>query len=338
MASRSSRRGAWLASSALLVAALTACSGAKKDDGAPAGLPSPGPGKVAAFDLSALSEKYDLNGTLAATWGLVTTDRAGNVYLTDRLEDPEIYRMTPRGVVSKYLRAVSPVSTAMVVRADGSLVLDDSTAPAESFTVMNRNGSSTSLTLPPELQDTEPIGERPDGSLVVSGGHDIWSLKGGRATRLYHRSKDVSSVVVDWSGTVYAVPGNLDDVVVIPVGKAPYHVHPSGTVPGSNTPIASLGITELTPASLGGFYALTENPANTEWSVVYVKGSRATPLADFHIHHNCPPGKQYPAFHNTCEPQMKIAQSGTRVLLVGNLSTMTLKHPQPALALRAVTS
>ncbi|MEV6009574.1 hypothetical protein AB0M29_22520 [Streptomyces sp. NPDC051976] len=327
-----------LAASVSVLALGAGCSGGGGGAGVERGIPTPAAGKIAAFDLSALSKDYDLNKTVVPRWSLVATDRAGNVYMMDRsLERPEVMKMTPGGDVSRYAVAVfAKTPTAMVVRSDGSLVFSDSTTSAGAFRVISGNGTETELKISPDYLAARPIGERPDGSLVVSEGGNIWSLKDGKAARLYHQSKDVGdSAVVDPSGTVYVVPANLGDVVVVPVGRQPYHAHESGTVPGTGTPIASMAPTALTPASTGGFYALGADKAITETIVLHVRGDEASVLAKTPLSgRTCAPGKQYPALANSCGARAYIVQSGGRVLLLGNVGTHD-GPADPALALIA---
>ena len=334
-----SRGMRFLASSTVLLALLTGCSG----DGSktsPVGLPTPELGKIAAFDLGALSKEYDLNKTVVVTWTLVTTDQAGNVYMMDRsLQHPDVLKMTPQGVVSRYAQPVFvKTPTAMVVRSDGSMVFSDSTTSADYFRVISRDGTETELRISPNYKDARPIGERPDGSLIITEGGTIWSLKDGKATDLYHQSKDIyESAVVDPSGTIYTVPENLGDIIAIPVGKQPYHLNESGTVPNSTTPIASLAPGEMTPASTGGFYALADDKAITETFVLYVQGTKTTVLAKTSLNQTCVPGKQYPALTNTCEAQAYLVQSGDLLLFLGNLTTHNDSPAEPALALKAVS-
>lgn len=333
----------FLALSAGVLTLLTGCSGTGGKT-APAGLPTPAPGKIAAFDLNALSKKYDLNKTLSIGVSLVASDRAGNVYMLDgSLKRPDVMRMTPQGVISRYVQVNHRVGfSAMVVRSDGSIVFgvlnDSPSTSTDELPVTNRDGSTTAAKIPPTSGNALPIGERPDGSIIIGEGGTIWSLKDGKATRLYHQSKDIfDHAVVDPSGTVYAVPENLGDIVVIPVGQAPHHVHASGTIPGTDTPIASVSPSEMTPASTGGFYGMAANDAITETTVVHVQGTKATVLAKAQIKHTCPAGKQYPALANTCETQAYIVQSGNRVLLLGNLTIHNSTPAEPALALNAVS-
>ena len=336
----SSRAVRFLASSTLFLALVTGCSGGGGGKAAPSGLPAPAMGKVAAFDLSALSKKYDLNKTVVLMWSLVASDRAGNVYMLDwSLEHPDVMRMTPQGVVSRYVKVDFRVGAAgMVVRTDGSVVFGESPTSTGEFPVVNRDGTETVLKISPEYRNAQPIGERPDGSLIISEGGNIWSLKGGKATQLYHQSQPIDKyAVVDPSGTVYVVPENLGDILAIPIGTKPYHVHVSGKVPGTDTAITSLLPADLTPASAGGFYTLAENKANTEFSVVHVQGAKATVLAKLQIKRTCLPGKQYPALANTCGAQAYIVQSGDRVLLLGNLTIHNSTPAEPALALKAAS-
>ena len=336
----SSRSMRFLASSTLFLALVTGCSGDGGSKTTPTGLPTPASGNIAAFNLSALSKKYDLNKTVVLSWSLIASDRSGNVYMVDwSLDHPDVMRMTPHGVVSRYAKVGFRVGdSGMVVRSDGSVVFGESTTSTDELPVVNRNGAETEIKISPEYKNAQPIGERPDGSLVISESGNIWSLKDGRATRLYHQSQPINKyAVMDPSGTVYALPENLGDILAIPVNSKPYHVRVSGQVPGTDTAITSLLPADLAPASSGGFYTLAENKSNTEFSVIHVQGSQATVLAKLRAKHSCLPGKQYPALANSCDPQAYIVQSGDRVLLMGNLTIHNSRAAEPALALRAAS-
>src|SRR5882757_2415193 len=203
MAIKAGNRGMrFVASSAVLLALLTGCSG----DGsktAPSGLPTPEAGKIAAFDLGALSKQYDLNDTVRAGGSLVTSDRAGNVYMLswDNSDHPAIMRMTPEGVVSRYGQVSFPVDGGgMVIRSDGSIVfstLNDSPTSTYELRVFKQDVTVPGLPISPTRNSVLPIGERPDGSLIITDGGTIWSLKDGKSTSLYQQSQDtyVSAVV-----------------------------------------------------------------------------------------------------------------------------------------------
>jgi len=333
----------FVASSAVLLALLTGCSG----DGsktAPSGLPTPEAGKIAAFDLGALSKQYDLNDTVRAGGSLVTSDRAGNVYMLswDNSDHPAIMRMTPEGVVSRYGQVSFPVDGGgMVIRSDGSIVfstLNDSPTSTYELRVFKQDVTVPGLPISPTRNSVLPIGERPDGSLIITDGGTIWSLKDGKSTSLYQQSQDTYvSAVVDPSGTIYAAPENLGDIIVIPVGKQPYHLHESGTVPGTTTPIASLKPYDMTPASTGGFYTQTHDDDFTKAIIMHVQGTKTTVLAKTSSNQTCVPGKQYPALTNTCETQAYLVQSGDLLLFLGNLTTHNDDPAEPALALKAVS-
>jgi hypothetical protein len=321
---------------------LAGCSGGGHKGGH-AGLPTPAAGKVAAFDLGTLSDTYDLNEIVTAGDMLVSSDGSGDVYMLDWNSGyhPDVIRMTPQGVVSRYVQVIHRVdSDSMVVRADGSVVFgvskDDSGTKIATLPVTDKDGSDSTVAIPPTSSDALPIGERPDGSLIVAEGGDLWSLKTGRFTRLYHQAEEIfTGAVVDPAGTVYIVTGaDLSDIVVIPVGKAPEHVHISGTVPGTGTPIASLSVVQLAPAGAGGFYTLNQDPPHSSTPVVYVRdGHASVPAVTPEDGHACTAGKQYPALSNTCGSRAYIAQTGKRLLLFGSL--VSRKPADPALALNA---
>lgn len=143
--------------------------------------------------------------------------------------------------------------------------------------------------------------------------------------------------MVDASGTVYSATDDLSDIVALPVGKAAEHLHVSGTVPGTHTAIASLQLSQLAPAGAGGFYALAQDSSHSAGAVVHVDGNHATVLAENpHEGHSCTAGRQYPALTSTCGAQAYLAQSGKRLLLIGNLVPRT--PAAPALALNATGS
>jgi hypothetical protein len=321
---------------------LAGCSGGGHKGGH-AGLPTPAAGKVAAFDLGTLSDTYDLNEVVTAGDMLVSSDGSGDVYMLDWNSGyhPDVIRMTPQGVVSRYVQVNHRVdSDSMVVRADGSVVFgvskDDSGTKIATLPVTDKDGSDSTVAIPPTSSDALPIGERPDGSLIVAEGGDLWSLKAGRFTRLYHQAEEIfTGAVVDPAGTVYVVPGaNLSDIVAIPVGKAPEHLHVSGTVSGTGTAIASLVLSQLAPAGAGGFYALTQDSSYSSSAVVYIRGDHATEMAENpNDGHDCTAGKQYPALSNTCGSRAYIGQTGKRLLLFGSL--VSRKPADPALALNA---
>ncbi|BBB02006.1 hypothetical protein RVR_9686 [Actinacidiphila reveromycinica] len=333
----------YLAAAAVL-GLLAGCSGGgHKAD--PAGLPTPTAGKVAAFDLGALSDRYDLNEEVMSGDTLVTTAGSGDVYLLewDGADHPDVMRMTPRGVVGKYVQVDHRVDNgSMVVRSDGSVVFgvlkQNPPTQVRELPVTDKDGRTTALAVPPTSDNAVPIGERPDGSLVISEGGDLWAVEAGKSTRLYHQSKPIfTGAVVDPAGTVYSATGDLSDIVAIPVGKAPRHLHVSGTLPGAHTAIASLQLSHLAPAGGGGFYALAQNVSHSSAAVVYVHGDHATVLAETpNDGHSCTPGKQYPALTSTCGTQAYIAQSGKHVLLIGNL--VHHSPADPALALDAPVS
>ncbi|WP_435172131.1 hypothetical protein [Actinacidiphila sp. bgisy145] len=335
----------YLAAAVAVAGLLAGCSGGGGHKSARAGLPTPAAGKIAAFDLGALSDTYDLNEDVMSGDTLVTTSRSGDVYMVewDGADHPDVLRMTPQGVVARYVRVDHRVDNAsLVVRSDGSVVFgvlkQSPPTRVAKLPVTDKDGRTTALAIPPTSDNALPVGERPDGSLVISEGGDLWALGNGTSTRLYHQSAPIfTGAVVDPAGTVYSATGDLSDIVAIPVGKAPEHLHLSGTLPGTHTAIASLRLSHLAPATGGGFYALAQDTAGSSAAVVYVHNGRATVLAKTpNDGHACTPGHQYPALTSTCGTQAYIAQSGKRVLLLGNL--VHRSSADPALALAAAGS
>ena len=232
----------YLASAAAAATLLAGCSGGGHKAGH-TGLPTPAAGKVAAFDLGTLSDTYDLNEAVMSGDTLVTTGGSGDVYMLewDGADHPDVMRMTPQGVISRYVQVNHRVDNgSMVVRSDGSVVFGvlKQSPPTRvgELPVTDKDGHTTALAIPPTSDTALPIGERPDGSLVISEGGDLWSLKDGKSTRLLHRSRPIfTGAVVDPTGTVYSATGDLSGIEAIPVGKAPEHLHVSGTAPRHRT-------------------------------------------------------------------------------------------------------
>ncbi len=324
----------------LLLVVATGCSGGGR--AAAPRLPDPAAGKVAAFDLGPFSKDYDLDQAVrSAPLGTpVTSDRAGNVYMV--AEDGghvDVLRMTPKGAVSRYVRT-NTTSTSMMVRKDGSVVLGAADGSPGSLPAFAGNGAEQDVTLPPSYTSPRPVGERPDGSLVVSEGANLWALRDGSQTRLYHQARTVGdAAVVDSSGTVYVVPQTLGDTMAVPSSGAPYPVEVTGKDPATGEPLSAFAPEDMAPATAGGFYVLATDKSLAEYVLLYVrKGATTVLVRQRTSDKSCAAGKQYPALDNTCEVQTGVVQSGPRVLLLGNLVSYGDGHPQPALAVKAPAS
>jgi hypothetical protein len=95
----------------------------------------------------------------------------------------------------------------------------------------------------------------------------------------------------------------------------------------------------MAPATAGGFYVLATDESLAEHVLLYVRrGTTTVLLRQRTANESCAAGKQYPALENTCEVQTNVVQSGSQVLLLGNLVSYGTGHPQPALAVKAPTS
>ncbi|WP_329363543.1 hypothetical protein OG896_07405 [Streptomyces sp. NBC_00669] len=96
----------------------------------------------------------------------------------------------------------------------------------------------------------------------------------------------------------------------------------------------------MAPASGGGFYTIAETAAISEYVLLHVPATGRTavmvrqPIASA----GCDAGKQYPSLRNSCEAQSCVVQSGALVVLMCNLTSTGDGRPQPALAVKAVTS
>lgn len=94
-----------------VVTLLAGCSGGGHKTGH-GGLPTPAAGKVAAFDLGALSDTYDLNEDVMSGDTLVTTGRSGDVYMVQwdgaDLRRRPADRRTP-GRVARHQRGRRPL-------------------------------------------------------------------------------------------------------------------------------------------------------------------------------------------------------------------------------------
>ncbi|MDF9814421.1 hypothetical protein [Streptomyces sp. SPB162] len=327
---------------ASLVLLLDGCTGGGT---APAGpsLPDPEPGKVASFALEGLSTEYDLGEAVSSgtDGSYVASDSSGNVYMMNGSDSPaDVLRMTPQGQVTRFARIASlKYATGMAATPDGGLLL----GITGGLIRVDRHGTPTPAQTSHHFDSPTPIGARPDGSVIVVDDGRVWSLKGGGVTLLYGKpGTSGGRGTVDSSGTVYVQPAAGDmfgDMIVLPLGKAPYRLRISGNLPGSSTPISGLVPATLTAARGGGFYAMVTNgPQSPTYAayVIRVRGATATAVAKGSSQGTCAVGEQYPALDNRCTMPWFVTQSGNRVLVIGS-NTMSGKSV-PALAIRADTT
>ncbi|WP_031524870.1 hypothetical protein [Streptomyces sp. NRRL F-5123] len=321
---------------------LAGCSGGGAGH-RPAGLPAPVRGEAVPFDLDGLGYE-GLSADFTAAVGLVASDAAGNVYVVPDVDEhyPQVVRITPGGVAQPYLRldGVKLVLQMAVLRDGTMVVVDDDysgSAPQSGLYTVQRNGSVSPLASSHSFKDPSIVGEYPSGSLLVGDDSGLWSVRSGQATRLPGAGGSFRPGrwnVVDPSGTLYAISDTLGTIRVLPAGKAPHGLAVTGSVPGGAQALAKLHVTEVTPASAGGFYAVVRSESYDSYSVVHVApaGAAVTVLAQFRLSSKgCAPGKAYPALHNSCEPSRFLAESGSRLLMLGSFLPR-----RPGLVLAAV--
>ncbi|WP_157880114.1 hypothetical protein [Streptomyces natalensis] len=333
---------------AAFVSPLTGCSGGTPTKKS-VGIPSPKPDRVATFDLSTLSSTHDVNdATSDYMHGHVISDRSGNVYMLDASDTGlGILKMAPSGTVSGFSRIRDARwATGMAATPDGGILIGGSDGDTDQLYRVDRDGKATSVDTP-EFHHPNPIGARPDGSMVVLDGKTLWSLKGTRKTRLHTLPQEPpnGSITVDATGTVYAEKGaSLKDLLVLAPGHSPRTVSPRGSIPGTNSPVSSLSAITMSPASGGGLYAKAVRDTNKGPSghayVVHVRASGATTvLARGTMNKenlSCKSGRQYPSLNVPCAMPWFVVQSGQRVLVMGSV-TGAGTHHIPAFALRTDT-
>lgn len=342
MVTSGKRPAGWLrlACFALVVVLAAACSGGGGTS--KAGLPDPAPGKVATFDVDRLSAKYHLYDSTDYQWTVVTSDQKGNVYLADTFEQASyVYRITPEGDVS---RSPKPLyvghAGALVVRADGSMVFG-ATEPGGDLVGYRKNGEPADVALPPGYKDPQLIGQRPDGSLVVSEQGNFWAVKDGQGTLLYRQQKPVrNSAVVDAGGTLHTAQDGFADVEAVPMRGKPHRVRVSGSEPVTGKPLDGFDPVRMASAGQEGFYAIATDAQTSEYVMIRVADGSTGVLSRQSLkgRSTCVPGKQYPALHNACEPQNCLARSGSRLLLMCSLSPGGTGRTHPALVVRAPAS
>lgn len=306
------------------------------------GLPDPAPGTVAAFDLNTLSSHYDLNRAVSDIPSLshVASDRAGNAYLMDSgsRQPIDILRMTPTGTVSRFASIASdPTTLGLAVLQGGVLAV----GRVGGLLRVDGHGTRTALPTGHRFAHPDPIGARPDGSLVVLDAGRVWSVKNGHTTALAGKpSTSGITGTVDGSGTTYALMDGktIDDMLAIPPGKPPQALNVTGHVPGGSTPISALHLLTIAPANDDGFYAAVENTQETTSYLVHVHGTTAQVLArasDQGVSaKGCRAGRHYPALDNPCVMPWFAVPLGKRILLIGQTNDTV---PTPALALNTTS-
>ncbi|WP_405778136.1 hypothetical protein [Streptomyces sp. NBC_00859] len=318
---------------------LTGCSqGHGSKHGPGPGIPEPGAGKVAAFELHDLSSKYDLDkGVGDSLGGHVTSDRSGNVYAVNGDADPlQVLRMTPKGAVSRTatLDGLKRVY-GMTVLPTGEVVLGS----AGQLYKLDSHGKVSPVRSSHVFQHPNPIGVRPDGSVIVADADGIWSVKDAEAVHLYaeHGSSSDAAGAVDASGTAYVKSSSkgFAELLVLSPGKKAEKVKVSGELPDSNGSVSGLSPVSFAGAGSGGVYAVATSHRDHAAYVVHVQGTKGTVMAKaaFGKQRTCRTGKQYPALDNPCSMPWFVVQSGNRVLTMGRASAEL--PPLPALALQA---
>jgi hypothetical protein len=356
MASRRTRRAilAQLAAccTTVLALTLTACEGSPEEAKAPTGIPMPKAGKVASFSLT--TEHHAAKAASDPLFGSVTTDRSGNVYMAAATSGANnIVRLSSDGKATSLPipgpadDGSPPEIAGMTTTPDGDLLV----GRANGIYRLTSNGKTKDV-IKTKVSGPSPIGVRRDGSIVVERDGSLWSVVRGKTTPLYKGSasdeENLSTLrgklrgAVDTSGTVYAAVGrHLPDIIVIPQGKKPHRWGAGGTVPGTSVPLSTLTPLTLAPANDGGVYivAATGFPASHQSTgyVLYVKNGTAklvmkAPFAG--KSDSCRPGKQFSVGHVPCILPWYVAESGNRLLLLGDHKADSRLVP---LVLRATT-
>lgn len=315
--------------------ALAGCSDSSTDN---MGLPDPQVGKVATFSLAELNSKYDLNyATDPYVARQLASDHFGNVYLMDQdigTATDIILKMTPHGAVSKVARIP-------YVGIDGSIAVE----PGRGFLVggyrglfrVDHRGKFRPVNVP-RFKHPQPIGARPDGSVIVKDEHALWNLKGTRKTRLYTfpKKSGTPTTIVDATGTIYTdAGGTLKNMLVLAPGHGPRALPLRGNIPGTKAPISSQTAITMSPAHGGGLYAQANTSPTKATKFAYIVRVRpsgsATVLASGTMdstNAGCKIGKQYPALNTPCGMPWFVIESGRRLLVMGNTDD------GPAFALR----
>ncbi|MEV0370635.1 hypothetical protein AB0I10_12515 [Streptomyces sp. NPDC050636] len=324
---------------------LAGCSDSSTKD-ASTGLPEPKPGKLATFSLAGLSSKYDLNyATDPYGSRQLASDQSGNVYLMKQDVGTAmdiILKMTPHGAVSKVARIPSlGIDGSIAVAPDGELLVGG----YKGLFRVDRHAKVRPVNAP-RFKHPNPIGARPDGSMVVKDEHALWSLKGTHKTRLYTfpKKSGTPAATVDATGTIYTDAGStLKHMLVLAPGHGPRALSVRGNIPGTKTPISSQTAITMTPARGGGLYAQANTSPTKAAKFAYIVRVRpsgsATVLARGTMdstNAGCKSGKHYPALNTPCPMPWFVVQSGKRLLVMGSPKDNGGDH-LPAFALRAVT-
>ncbi|MFG2722957.1 hypothetical protein ACGFW5_32350 [Streptomyces sp. NPDC048416] len=297
-------------------------------------------GKVAAFALSEVSTEYDLNRASSITSGHVASDGKGNVFLADGFKTPDIpiLRMTPDGKVSQFAKVTtSSADSGFAVAPDGSLV----TGGNDGLSRVRPGGTATPIPSTHPFTRPEPIGVRPDGTVIVTEDSSVWSVKDGKADEIlaFPAEQGRARATVTANGTVYATNGRLPDLHVLAPGQAPKTVTVHGTLPGAGTPLSETAFEGMTQAGDGGVYArVLKDPQKGPAGFVYLvhidpAGALTVMARGSEEAKSCPAG-QYPALDNPCQLPWFLARSGDQLLALGSVVDPEHK-PTPALAIRA---
>ncbi|MFJ8308937.1 MULTISPECIES: hypothetical protein [unclassified Streptomyces] len=327
------------ATAGALVLALGSCSDGKTESGPR--IPVAEPEKVAAFALSKVSTEYDLDQTASIESGHVASDRTGNVFLADDSDSPvmPILRVTPDGKVSQFAKVKTrSADSGLAAAPDGSLV----TGGHDGLSRVSSEGAVTSLPSTHTFDLPEPIGVRPDGTIIVTENYSVWSLKDGKADEIFSfpANQGASHGTVAADGTVYATNGRLSNLQVLAPGRPPKTLTVRGSLPGAGMPLSDMAFEGMTPAGDGGLYArVLKDPQKGPSTYVYLvhidpSGALTAMARGFEEAKPCPAGQQYPALDNPCELPWFLARSGDQLLALGSV-VGRVHTPPPALAMRA---
>ncbi|WP_406135568.1 hypothetical protein [Streptomyces sp. NBC_01089] len=261
-------------------------------------------------------------------------------------EDPSditVLRITPNGNVSQFAR-IKPtdqkrVGSGMATTPDRGLIMGGGTGLIQ----VNRRGIATHLNTTHHFESPNPIGVRPDGSVIILDRDQTWSLKGSKVTKLYTSPNSVTAGIVDAKGTVYLQGDTFADMHVLAIGKNPRALTLRGNIPGSKVPLSNLTALTMAAAHDGGLYAKTVKDPSKGPSGPSAYVMHLAPSGDVVViakgtlengHASCKAGKMFPALNAPCQIPWFVVQSGDQVLAMGNPSTLT-GPPAPALSIRA---
>ncbi|WP_120721993.1 hypothetical protein [Streptomyces hundungensis] len=288
-----------------------------------------------------MSTTYDLDHTAVNESGHITSDKAGNIYLASDSNSPlmPILRMTPEGKVSQFTKIKESHSDSGFTAApDGSLV----TGGGDGLWRVSSKGTVTSLESQRRFKLPNPIGIRPDGTVVVIDGESVWSLKDGQAAELLTFPANQGRVrgAVAPDGTIYLSNSRLDNLRVLAPGSPPRTLTIQGDLPGAGKPLSEMAIMQMTPATDGGVYAKVQwDPQKGGGGFVYIvhiapSGTLTAMARASEQGKSCAAGEQYAALDNPCVMPWFLARSGDQVLALGDIYDPERK-PSPALAIHA---